>query len=268
MIYIGSAGIPSITEGDTLQGIKDIKKIGLNAMELEFVRNVYLKKDNAIEAGKTANNLGIKLSIHASYFVNLCNPEKIEGSKKRILSSCEIGHYAGAKYIVFHPGYYGKLSKEEAYNFIKKGCEELREEIDKNKWNVFLGLETTGKKSQFGTLDEILKICEEVKRCRPVIDFAHIFARQGGRIDYSEVLDKVKKFKEIHTHFSGIEFTDKGERKHLMISANQPDFKELGKELLNKGFGEKERDIIIICESPLIEQDGLKIKKIIDDLEK
>ncbi len=268
MIYIGSAGIPSITDGDTLQGIKDIKTLGLDAMELEFVRSVYLKKENAIEAGKIAKNLGIKLSIHASYFVNLCNPEKAEDSKKRILSSCEIGHYAGAKYIVFHPGYYGKLSKEQAYEFVRKGCEELREEIDKNKWNVFLGLETTGKKSQFGTLDEILNICDEVKGCRPVIDFAHIFARQGGKIDYSGILEKVNKFKEIHTHFSGIEFTDKGERRHLVISANQPDFKELGKELLNKGFGGKERDIIIICESPLIEQDGLKMKKIIEGLEK
>ncbi|MCK4730346.1 MAG: TIM barrel protein [Candidatus Aenigmarchaeota archaeon] len=268
MIYIGTAGIPSITEGDTLQGIQDVKKIGLDAMELEFVRNVYLKKDSAIEVGKIAKNLGIKLSIHASYFVNLCNPEKVEDSKKRILSSCEIGHYARAKYIVFHPGYYGKLSKEEAYEFVKKGCEELMEEINKNKWDVFLGLETTGKKSQFGTLDEILKICDEVKGCRPVIDFAHIFARQGGEINYSEVLEKVKKFKEIHTHFSGIEFTDKGEKRHLAISTNQPDFKELGKELLNKDFGGKDKNIIIICESPLIEQDSLRMKKIIGDLEK
>ena len=268
MIYIGTAGIPSITEGDTLQGIKDVKKIGLDAMELEFVRNVYLKKDNAIEVGKIAKELKIKLSIHASYFINLCNPEKVEDSKKRIIDSCEIGHYVGAKYIVFHPGYYGKLSKEQAYELVKKGCEELRKEIDKNRWDVFLGLETTGKKSQFGTLDEILKICDEVKGCRPIIDFAHIFARQGGKIDYSDVLDKMKKFKEIHTHFSGIEFTDKGEKRHLPISTNQPDFKKLGKKLLNRGFEGKERDIIIICESPLIEQDGLKMKKIIEKLEK
>ncbi len=264
MIYLGPAGIPTITEGDTIQGIKDVKKLGLNALEMEFVRNVYLKKEKAIEVGKIAKDLKVKLSIHASYFINLCNPEKIEVSKKRILDSCEIGYYLGAKYIVFHPGYYRRLPKEQAYKFVKKGCKELREEIDKNKWNVFLGLETTGKKSQFGTLDEILKICREVKGCVPIIDFAHIFARQGGKINYSEILDKVRKFKELHTHFSGIEFTEKGEKRHLVISSNQPIFRELAKELLSRGFGTNKRDIRIISESPVIEQDSLRMKKILE----
>ncbi|MCK4428887.1 MAG: TIM barrel protein, partial [Candidatus Aenigmarchaeota archaeon] len=162
-----------------------------------------------------------------------------------------------------HPGYYGKLSKETAYELVKKGCREMRKEIDKNKWNVILGLETTGKKSQFGTLDEILGICNDVSGCVPIIDFAHIFARQGGKIDFYKVLEKVKKFKELHTHFSGIEFTDKGERKHLVISSNQPNFKKLAKELIRRNFDSKKRDIIIICESPVTEQDNLKMKKII-----
>ena len=266
MIYLGPAGIPSITEGDTIQGIKDVKKIGLDALEMEFSRNVYLNKERAIEVGKIAKELNIKLSVHASYFVNLCNPEKVKASEKRILQSCEIGNYAGAKYIVFHPGYYGKLSKEVAYEFVRKGCMEIRKEIDKNKWNVALGLETTGKKSQFGTIDEILGICKEVKGCVPIIDFAHIFARQGGKIDYSNVLEKVKKFKEIHTHFSGIEFTDKGERRHLPLSSNQPNFKELAKELIKRNFNTKERDIIIICESPVTEQDSLKMNRIFQKL--
>lgn len=264
MIYLGPAGIPTITTGDTIQGIRDVKKLGLSAMELEFVRGVYLKKEQAIEVGKIAKDLKIKLSIHASYFVNLCNPEKVEDSKKRILSSCKIGHYAGAKYIVFHPGYYGKLSKEAAYEFVKKGCRELKEEIEKNKWKVILGLETTGKKSQFGTLDEILEICREVKGCAPIIDFAHIFARNGGKIDYSEVLEKVRKLKNLHTHFSGIEFTDKGEKRHLPISSNQPNFEELAKELIKRDFGSKERNITIICESPILEQDSLRMKEIIE----
>ena len=268
MIYLGPAGIPTITRGDTLQGIKDVKKLGLSAMELEFVRGIYLKKEEAVEIGRVAKDLGVKLSIHASYFINLCNPEKVRASEKRILDSCEIGHYLGAKYIVFHPGFYGKLSVEQDYELVKKSCIELRKEIDKNRFDVVLGLETTGKKSQFGTLDEILKICREVKGCAPIIDFAHIFARQGGKIDYSEILDKVRKFKELHTHFSGIEFTEKGEKKHLPISFNQPDFKELAKELVNRGFGTKKRDIRIICESPILEQDSLKMKKILNKLTK
>ena len=83
---------------------------------------------------------------------------------------------------------------------------------------------------------------------------------------FNKVLDKVKKFKNLHTHFSGIEFTDKGERRHLPISSNHPNFKELGKELVKNGFTSKERNITIICESPVLEQDSLRMKKILEKL--
>ena len=263
MFYLGPGGLPTITKGDTIQALWDLKKLNLNAMEIEFVRGVYLKKETAIEIGKLAKKLGIKLSIHAPYFINLCNPEKIKKSQERILKSCEIGHYLGAKYIVFHPGYYGKLSPEKAYYLVKRSCEELARIIEKNKWNVVLGLETTGKKSQFGTLEENLQISKEVRRCAPVIDFAHIYARNNGKINFGEILDKVKNFKELHTHFSGIEFSEKGEKKHLEILSKKPNFEELAKELIKRGF-DKKRDIIIISESPILEQDSLKMKKILE----
>ncbi|HIE41288.1 MAG TPA: endonuclease IV, partial [Candidatus Aenigmarchaeota archaeon] len=199
MFYLGPGGLPTITQGDTIQGLKDLSNLGLNAMEIEFVRSIYLKKDKAIEVGKVAKKLGIRLSVHASYFINLCNPQKIKQSQQRILDSCKIGHYLGAKYIVFHPGYYGPLSTEKAYSLVKNSCEELRSKIDKNRWHVILGLETTGKKSQFGTLEENLRISKEVEGCVPVIDFAHLFARKNGEINYSEILNKLKKFRELHT---------------------------------------------------------------------
>jgi len=265
MFYLGPGGLPTITEGDTAQALYDLKKLNLNAMEIEFVRGIYLKKDSAIKIGKLAKKLEIKLSIHAPYFINLCNPQKIKKSQKRILDSCKIGHYLGAKYIVFHPGYYGNLSAEKAYCLVKKSCEELVSIIDKNKWNVVLGLETTGKKSQFGTLDENLQISKEVEGCAPVIDFAHIFARNGGKIDFRNILDKVKNFKELHTHFSGIEYTEKGEKKHLEISVKKPNFEELAVELIRRGFNKK-KDIIIISESPILEQDSLKMKSILEEL--
>jgi deoxyribonuclease-4 len=265
MFYLGPGGLPTITEGDTIQGLKDLKKLDLNALEIEFVRGVYLKKDKALEIGKLAKKLGIKLSIHAPYFINLCNPQKIKMSQKRILDSCEIAHYLEAEYVVFHPGYYGALSPEKAYYLVKKSCEELVSIIDKNRWSVTLGLETTGKKSQFGTLEENLQISKEINGCAPVIDFAHIFARNSGKIDFGEVLDKVKNFKELHTHFSGIEFTEKGEKRHLEISVKKPNFEDLARELVNRGFNKK-KDITIISESPILEQDSLKMKKILEKL--
>ncbi|MGC9310246.1 MAG: TIM barrel protein [Candidatus Aenigmatarchaeota archaeon] len=258
MIYLGPGGIPTITEGDTFQALHDLRRIGLNFMELEFVRGVYLKEEKAREIGKLAKELGLGLSIHAPYYVNLGNPEKFSASKKRILDSCRIGHFLGAEYVVFHPGFYGKLAKAAVFKMVLKNCLEMQEAIQKNKWGVFLGLETTGKNSQFGTLDEILEICKEAKLCRPVIDFAHIYARNGGRINYSEVLDRVKYLKHLHCHFSGIEFTGAGERKHLPISSKSPDFAGLAEEIVKRGL-----DITIISESPLLEQDSLRMKEIL-----
>jgi len=259
MIYLGPGGLPTITKGDTIQGLKDLKSIGLNFMEIEFVRSVYLKKEKAVEIGKIAKGLGIGISIHAPYFINFGNPEKFPSSKKRILDSCEIGHYLGAKYIVFHPGYYGNIDKEAVYKMVLRNCLEMQDIILKNNWDVVLGMETTGKKSQFGTLEELLRISREAKTCQPVIDFSHIYARNGGHIDYPEVLDKMKIFRHIHSHFSNIEFTEAGERMHLPLGVSGPDFSELAKEIVTRKI-----DITIICETPLLEQDSLKMKGIFD----
>ena len=265
MIYLGPGGLPTITKGDTFQGLRDLKKLGLNAMELEFVRNVYLKEEEAKKVGKLADELGIRLSVHASYYVNLCNLQKAKASQKRILDACRIGHYAGAKYIVFHPGYYGKLDREKAYFLVKKSCQEMRSKIDQHRWNVVLGLETTGKVSQFGTLNENLKISEEVEGCAPVIDFAHLFARNQGYINFAEVLDNVSNFKELHTHFSGIDYSEKGERRHKELSSKQPNFEELAEELTKRGFNDGNKDITIISETPVLEQDSLRMKKILEN---
>lgn len=260
MIYLGPGGLPTITKGDTIQGLKDLNKIGLNFMEIEFVHSVYLKKEKAIQIGKTAKELGIGLSIHAPYYINFGNPEKYLSSKKRILDSCEIGHYLGAKYIVFHAGFYGKIDKAAIYKMVLRNCLDMQEVILKNNWNVILGLETTGKKSQFGTLDELISLSEETKVCQPVVDFSHIYARQGGQINYPEVLDKVKHLKHLHTHFSGIEFTEAGERNHLPIETAGPSFRDLALEIVKRSL-----DITIISESPLLEQDSLKMKSILKE---
>ncbi|MBN2095141.1 MAG: TIM barrel protein [Candidatus Aenigmarchaeota archaeon] len=262
MICLGPGGLPTITKGDTIQGLKDLHSIGLNFMELEFVHSIYLKKDKAIEIGKAAKELGIGLSVHGPYYVNFGNPEKFAPSKKRILDSCEIAHHLGAKYVVFHPGFYGKLAPETVYKMVLKNCLEIQEVILSNNWDVKLGLETTGKKSQFGTLDELIRICSELKVAEPVIDFSHIYARQGGHIDYKEVLDKVKHLKHLHTHFSNIEYTDAGERRHLPLGTAGPDFEELAREIVKRNI-----DITIICETPLLEQDSLKMKGFFEEIQ-
>jgi len=262
-IYLGPAGVPvSASKHNTISGIETVAKLGLNAMEVEFVQGVKMGNDLAKKAGEVAKKNGILLSVHAPYFINLCNPAKVKESEKRIMDSCERAHYMGAKFVAFHPGFYGNLAKEKAYELVKNACQEMSEKIRANGWDVFLGLETTGKHTQFGTLEENIKISKEVKNCGVVIDFAHIYARQGGKIDYKKVLDSIEVLKPslVHCHFSNIEFTMKGEKRHLVLD-HKPDFEPLAKEMLKRKF-----DITIISESPILEQDSLKMKKIFEKL--
>jgi len=266
MIWLGPAGIPAVAKGrSSIEGVKTVSELGLNAMEIEFVRGVKMSNEMAKEVGDVAKELNIRLSIHAPYFINLSSSEKIKirQSKKRILDSVERAHLMHADIVVFHPGYYGKLSPKETYDMVRDACGDIIESMKSKKIkDVRLGLETTGKHSQFGTLDEIIKIHKELKTCVPVVDFAHMFARRRGKIDYGEILDRLEglKLKHYHTHFSNIEFTDKGERWHLVLD-KKPPFEPLAKEILKRKL-----NIIIISESPILEQDSLKMKKIFEKL--
>ena len=264
-IHLGPAGVPITSKGSsTLDGIRRVAELGLDAMEIEFVRGVHMSNDLAKQAGKLAKDLGILLSVHAPYFINLCNPEKLEASKKRILDSCERAHHLGAWIVVFHPGYYGGFSKDKAFEYVEKACEEMNEVVEKKGWDVKLGLETTGKVSQFGTLEENIGIHKKIENCVPVVDFAHLFARSGGHIDFGNVLKKLESLhlESYHTHFSGIEYTDKGERNHLTIDHKKPDFEELAKSLMKS----KIKEMTIISESPILEKDSLKMKKVLESL--
>jgi len=263
-IWLGPAGIPTVAKGSSsVDGIKSVAELGLNAMEIEFVRGVRMNIQLAKECGDIAKKLDVKLSIHAPYYINLASEEKakIEASKKRILDSVERGHEMKADVVVFHPAYYGKKSKEECYEIVKQNCDEIVDQMKKKGWDdVKLGLETTGKISAFGTLDEIISISREIRECVPVVDFAHLFARNNGKIDYSQILNKIKKFKHINSHFSNINFTEKGERNHLVLDHSLP-FEPLAKEILKKRIS-----ITIICESPVLEQDSLVMKNIFENL--
>ena len=252
-IKIGPAG----TGGDTLKGIQEIKKLGLDAVEIEFVRGVKMSNELAKKIGELNKKLGLRLSIHAPYYINLNSEEKakIEASKQRILQSCERGHYLGAKYIVFHAAYYGKSSPEECYAVVKKAVIEMQEKIKQKKWDVYLCPETTGKGSQFGTVDELVRLSEETG-CGMCVDFAHVYARDNGKIDYDYVMEQIKKVKNLTAHFSGINFTAKGERNHEITPPER--IKELYKYLRKHDVS-----ITIINESPDPFGDALKMKRML-----
>jgi deoxyribonuclease-4 len=257
MICLGPAG----TGGDSFKGIQEISDAGLDAVEIEFTYGVRMSNELAKKCGELAKKLNIAVSVHAPYYVNLCSAEKqkIEASKKRILMSCERGHHLNARYIVFHPGFYGKYSKEECYQLVKKAILDMQRTIKEKAWNVALAPETTGKPSAFGDLDELLRLKKDTG-CHLCIDFAHMLARTGKR-DYKEIFRKLKenKIRHIHSHFSGIEYTAKGERRHILTS--EKDIKELLEWIKKEHI-----DATIINESPDPPGDSLKSRKILEKL--
>jgi len=252
-ILLGPAGSSGLGNEE---GLKKCSELGLEAMEVEFTYGVRMKNEEAKRIGELAKKLKISLSVHGPYYINLNSEEKekISASKKRILDSCERAYYLGAKYVVFHAAYYGKKSREETYKIVKEAILDMQKKISKNKWDVILCPETTGKGKQFGDLDELIKLSKETG-CGICIDFAHLKARYNGKIDYDKVCRKVKGIKIKTAHFSGIEYTEAGERRHLITKDS--DIKELLSYL--KKY---EISIRIINESPDTFLDCMKSKKI------
>ncbi|MCS7105788.1 MAG: TIM barrel protein [Candidatus Aenigmarchaeota archaeon] len=272
MIWLGPAGIPTVAKDrSTIGGIKTVSELGLNALEIEFVRKIYLSEKAAEEAGELAKNLGIKLSVHAPYFINLCSAKEqtVEASKKFILDSMDRAERLEAEVVVAHLAYYSGLEKEKAFEVVEEEVKDILEKAkERGIKKVLLGGETTGKVSQFGTLEELVRLSKRVKGFTLVLDPAHIFARNCGKIDYKEMFDQVKelKLKHVHMHFSGIKFTPVkatgfgNEKEHVPINSSPP-FEPLAKEILKR-----ELNVTIISESPVLEQDSLKMKKVFESL--
>ncbi len=258
MIIFGPAGLGGIKEAEA--NLEAYAKLGLKACEIAFTYSVYLSnKEDAIRIGNKARKLGIRLSIHAPYWINLNSSEKIkiEQSKKRILACCKIGELLQAEYVVFHPGFYGKFSQEETYDNIKNQILELQKELKRNSWKIKLAPETTGKVNVFGKEEEILSLVKDTG-CFFTIDFSHLWARSQGKMSYKEIYDKVKSFSSLHCHFSGIDFGEKGERNHKLTPLEE--IKKL-LEILPKN-----KDIVIINESPSPVGDSVKMLEIYEKL--
>ncbi len=238
-----------------LDGLDKVKKLGLEAAEVEFTYGVRMSNKLAFQVGEKAKKLGIKLSVHAPYYVNLNSEKKstIKTSKNHILASCERGHHLGASVIVFHPAYYGKKDPKKCFENVKKAIIDMHKVIKQKKWKIKLAPETTGKVSQFGSVEEIMKLKRQTG-CSICVDFAHLYARHQGKIDYNEIFSKLKSVGSLHCHFSGIIYGAKGERSHKNV--DKAHFMPLAKTL--KKY---KKNAVIICESPSIYRDAVKMMK-------
>ncbi|BDR92801.1 TIM barrel protein [Vulcanisaeta souniana] len=271
-VYLGPAGIPIGAKerkrsAGTIDGIRYVREAGLNAMEVEFVQGVRMTREAAMDAGEVARELGVRLSVHAPYFINLCSEEKekVEASLSRLQESLDRGEAMGATVVVFHPAYYGKLGPEGCYNAVKDGVLKIVDWMKENGIKgVKLGLEVMARKNQFGNLEETFRLVKDIKHPQvvAVIDWGHVFARNGGSIDYRAVLNMWHEYfddQPMHTHFTCVKFK-RGEwvDEHEPIDTNNPPFEPLAKELASEDI-----EITIINESPLLERDALKMKEVL-----
>jgi deoxyribonuclease-4 len=251
-VFFGHAGSGGL---GNLEGVEHTKKLGLEAMEVAFTYGIRMSNATAKEVGKAAKKFGIKLSVHAPYYINLASKEraKVTASKKRILQSCERAHHMGASPVVFHAGFYQGRDPKVVFEQMKKEIIDLQKTIKAKKWKVKLAPETTGKKSQFAGLEELLKL-KRATGCSICVDFAHLFAREAGKIDYDKIFKKIKGLGHVHCHFSGITYTAKGERSHKVLDKRffNPLMKAIKKYKLN---------LTIINESPDVFGDAVKMKK-------
>ncbi|AAO36277.1 AP endonuclease [Clostridium tetani] len=264
-LIFGISGLP-IGDGNSKfnykTGIKYLNSIGLEAMELPFVRSVNITEKNKEEVlnAKIENN--IYLSAHGSYFINLnaVELEKQEKSMERIIKGADGLKKVEGRSLIFHPGFYLKDTKEKTFNTIKENLKKLP------YFGIDYRLETTGKPTQFGSLEEIVALCKDIKHCKPCIDFSHLHARYNGTLknydDFANILDYMHKnlgyeaLEDMHIHISGIHYGEKGEKNHLPFLESDFNYKDCMKAF--KSFDIKG---CIICESPVLEKDALLLKE-------
>jgi len=249
---------------------------GLDSFEYQMVRwgpKPQIRQEMAEQLGKNAVEQDVWLTAHGSYFINLTsvNKETIEASKKRLLA-CVIGaNWMGAHIVVFHPGAYAGRPPKQVFETCAGAMEEVVEKMRTlGIARVHLAPEMMGKQAQFGTVEEVCALCERVDLTEPNVDWAHLHARDHGRFktvdDVSKVMDMVEKrlgtsaLRNLHCHYSHIEFTDKGERRHHNLDRTEygPDFRFLAQLV-----AERELKPVIACETPNLDLDAVKLRDMV-----
>ena len=263
-LLFGISGLPigsGVKKINYASGIEYIKSIGLDALELLFVKSVNVTDKNKHIILKAKIDNDVYLSAHGSHYINLNADEyeKQEQSIERIINAMEGLSKVKGKSLIFHPGFYLKDSKEDTYNTIKENLLKLPYR------GIDYRLETTGKGTQFGTLEELVSLCKEVSSCKLCIDFSHIHARQNGSLkgydDFAKILQYVldelgrSALDDLHIHMGGISYNEKGERNHLPLLESDFNYVECLKAI--KDFNVKG---CVISEGPMVEKDALLLK--------
>jgi deoxyribonuclease IV len=268
-LLFGTAGIPRSAKGNnSIAGIERLRELDLDCMELEFVQGVRMGETGAGNVLEAAEKRNIALSVHAPYYINLNSPEeeKLKASQERIYKAARIGSLCGAESIVLHAAFYQKSSKQDTYKRVSKALKELTGQLRDEGIRAVLRPETMGKRTQFGTLEEVLALSTEIEGVMPCLDFSHMHAREGRENSYSEFMAILSKVEEtlgkeglsnMHMHISGIKYDKNGEKKHLTLKESDFNYPELLRAIKEFEIGG-----LVICESPSLEEDALLLRRI------
>lgn len=243
----------------TLQIPEYLEKAGLDAFEYQCGRGVNIGEEKAVQFGNLAKEKGITLSLHAPYYISMSSTEEEKrlNSVNYILASARAVNAMGGDRIIVHTGSCGKISREEA---LRLALDTMRLSLDaldrEGLGHIHICPETMGKVNQLGTLYEVIELCKIDERLIPCIDFGHLNARDLGCLksfaDYENVFTSIRdalgeeRLKCFHSHFSKIEYTAGGEKRHLTFedTVYGPDFEPVME--LSAKYGCSNR---FICES-------------------
>ena len=263
MALFGPAGLADSfkTKGykKSIQVADYLSEFGLTAFEYQAGRGVKIGTDRAKQLGSVLADKNIQVSIHAPYFISMSSleEEKRLNSVNYILQSAAALDAMGGRRIIFHSGSCGKITRQEALAKAMDTMGLIVQAMDDNGFgHMTLCPETMGKVNQLGSLDEVLALCSVDKRILPCIDFGHLNARDGGIIkgkdDYLRIVDRMAeklkddRFMYFHSHFSKIEYTTGGEKRHLTFRDDVwgPEFEPLMDVVYENNLSP-----VFICES-------------------
>lgn len=266
----GTVGSPTSTPkkpGGSEGAILRIKELGLDSLELGWVRSVRVTAETCGIIKAIAQEQDVRLSVHAPYYINLnADEQEWPKSRQRLMDAAHYGNLAGASDIVFHPGSYFDRSPQEVLPLVISRLEACLAELRSSANPVILRPETMGKSALLGSLDDTLQMSRAIAGVEPCLDFAHLHARAGDgsmnsyeewmRLleDYARVLGE-DALRRLHIHLSGIEYSEKGEREHLPLNDADLDI-----EAIFLALKEMDCQGRILCESPVLEEDALLLQ--------
>ncbi|MHA3962404.1 MAG: TIM barrel protein [Candidatus Thorarchaeota archaeon SMTZ1-45] len=225
-VLFGPAGYPNEARGNVQRVFTILREAGMDALEYAAVYGLQTKDEKARLIGKLAKESGVSMSLHAAYYISLASKTSRirESSKKRLIKALKFAPLMNVKRIVFHPGSLGGLGEIEAHTVIREGLKSVWQTAGDLGGGALLAPEVAGKLSAYGSLEQVIRLCQEVDGCIPTIDWAHLYARSQGEInDRESYLKVLNRFEDelgelfvdnMHFHISGISFTGKGEVAH------------------------------------------------------